>query len=142
MTDERTSLCEVLDIVAHILYTIALFTCRASGLVFYRRITPRYGKLHLAIKLSVVFLFVCSLPQLFLIIFHCIPVTGLWPFSWQADQSQYRCLQWHLVYAINSGLSLAYDIVMFAIPATLIKSLRVGWKKRLKISLVLFPGVL
>jgi hypothetical protein len=133
---------EVLDFVAHVLYTTALFFCRLSGLAFYFRLTARTGKLHIAILAAAPFLFVVYLPQLFLLIFHCKPVTGLWPYAWQDEPITYKCLSWGLVYSVNSGLSLACDVMMFIIPAILIKQLHISMEKKIKLSLVMFPGVL
>ena len=133
---------EVLDFVAHVLYTTALFFCRLSGLAFYFRLTARTGKLHIAILAAAPFLFAVYLPQLLLLIFHCKPVTGLWPYEWQSEPITYKCLSWGLVYSVNSGLSLACDVLMFVIPAILIKQLHVSMEKKIKLSLVMFPGVL
>ncbi|KAJ5152126.1 hypothetical protein N7492_010421 [Penicillium capsulatum] len=132
---------EVLDYAAHILYTTALFLCRLSGLAFYFRLTARASKLHMAIMIAAPFLFAAYLPQLFLLIFHCKPVTGLWPYDWQHETTNYTCLSWGLVYSVNSGVSLACDVMMFIIPAILIKQLHVSMKKKIKLSLVMFPGV-
>lgn len=41
LTNDQTNLTEVLDFVAHLLYTTALFVCRLSGLAFYRRIVGK-----------------------------------------------------------------------------------------------------
>lgn len=133
---------EVLDFVAHIIYTTALFLCRLSGLAFYYRLSARYGKLHTSILVAAPFLFAAYLPQLFLLIFHCRPVTGLWPYGWQSEPIDYKCLSWGLVYSVNSGVSLACDVMMFVIPAILIKQLHVSKKNKIKLSMVMFPGVL
>ncbi|CAI7635309.1 unnamed protein product [Penicillium palitans] len=133
---------EVLDFIAHIIYTTALFLCRLSGLAFYFRLTARSTKLHMSIIIAVPLLFAAYLPQIFLLIFHCRPVTGLWPYEWQVEPKTYNCLTWGLVYAVNSGLSLACDMLMFAIPAALIKGLHVSLEKKIKLSIVMFPGIL
>ncbi|OQE44747.1 hypothetical protein PENCOP_c002G00885 [Penicillium coprophilum] len=132
---------EVVDFIAHILYTTALFLCRLSGLAFYYRLSARSTKLHLSIIIAAPLLLAAYLPQLFLLIFHCKPVTGLWPYAWQVEPKTYTCLSWGLVYSVNSGLSLACDVLMFAIPAALIKGLHVSLQKKIKLSIVMFPGV-
>ncbi|KAJ6011358.1 hypothetical protein N7451_002770 [Penicillium sp. IBT 35674x] len=132
---------EVFDFAAHILYTTALFLCRLSGIAFYRRITARTDRLQKPILFAGPFLFAAYLPQLFLLIFHCNPVTGLWPYAWQPGVNDHKCLSWGLVYSVNSGLSLPCDVMMFTIPALLIKQLQISSDKKVKLSLVLFPGV-
>ncbi|RJE21942.1 hypothetical protein PHISCL_05717 [Aspergillus sclerotialis] len=133
---------EVVDFAAHIIYTTALLASRLSGLAFYYRLTAMSGKLRNTIIAAACFIFVSYLPQLFLLIFHCRPVTGLWPYDWQHEDTNYRCLSWGLVYAVNSGVSLACDVVMFTIPSILIKRLHVSVKRKIQLSLVMFPGVL
>ena len=133
---------EVLDFVAHILYTTALFLCRLSGLAFYFRVTAPMSKLRKSTLFAGPFLFAAYAPQLFLLIFHCKPVTGLWPYPWQPGVDNYKCLSWGLVYSVNSGFSLACDVMMFIIPAILIKELRVSFERKVKLSMVMFPGIL
>lgn len=133
---------EVLDFVAHILYTTALFLCRLSGLAFYFRISARSSKLRLGIMIVTGIITAAYLPQIFLLIFHCKPVTGLWPYEWQVEPITYKCLSWGLVYSVNSGVSLSCDVMMFVIPGILIKELHVSFKKKIKLSIVMFPGVL
>lgn len=78
------------------------------------------------------------------LIFHCLPVTGYWPYGWQvAESAKYTCLAWGTVYVTNSGLSLVCDVVLFSIPATLIARLQKASKmKKLRLSLLLLPGTL
>jgi hypothetical protein len=133
---------EVLDFVAHILYTTALFLCRLSGLAFYFRISARSSKLRLGIMIVTGIITAAYLPQIFLLIFHCKPVTGLWPYEWQSEPITYKCLSWGLVYSVNSGVSLACDVMMFVIPGILIKELHVSFERKIKLSVVMFPGVL
>jgi hypothetical protein len=86
---------EVLDFGAHLIYTTALLVCRLSGLAFYNRITADlHGTLTWAVRGAVVFMVTAYLPQMFLIIFHCLPVTGLWPYGFQEEVDDYSCLSW------------------------------------------------
>ncbi|KAF7717524.1 Uncharacterized protein PECH_005452 [Penicillium ucsense] len=133
---------EVLDFVAHIFYTTALFLCRLSGLAFYFRISAQKSKLRLAIIFVACLMFGAYLPQLFLLIFHCLPVTGLWPYEWQTEPVSYQCITWGLVYSVNSGVSLACDVMMFIIPGILIHRLHISSRQKVQLSIVMFPGVL
>lgn len=142
MTPSQTEKSEVLDFSAHLIYTTALFFCRLSGLAFYRRLCELHGRLSLAIKCALVLLTAAYLPQMCLIIFHCKPVTGLWPYPWELRSGDYVCLRWGLVYTVNSGLSLLCDIFMFAIPVGLIRTISLPPSRKLHLYLVLLPGVL
>ncbi|RAH48717.1 uncharacterized protein BO95DRAFT_450962 [Aspergillus brunneoviolaceus CBS 621.78] len=133
---------EVLDFVMHILYTTALFICRLSGLAFYHRLAARHDKLSLAIKLASIFLVLAFLTQFFLLLFHCLPITGLWPYEWQAGASKFKCLSWGDVYSVNSGLSLVCDLIMLVLPSMLIYMLHVSRQRKFQLSLIMFPGVL
>ncbi len=133
---------EILDFVAHIIYTTALFLCRLSGLAFYFRISARSSKLRLGIIIVAGIITAAYLPQIFLLIFHCKPVTGLWPYEWQVEPTNYQCLSWGLVYSVNSGVSLSCDVMMFIIPSILIKELHVSLRRKIQLSFVMFPGVL
>lgn len=142
LTEPETNKTETLDYAAHLLYTSALFICRLSGLTFYYRLCSQHDRLSLVIKLTVVFLVAAYIPQMCLIIFHCHPVTGLWPYAWQPESPNYTCLSWGIVYSVNSALSLTCDLLLFGIPAAMIKSLKVSRKRKIQLSFVLFPGVL
>lgn len=142
MTPSQTKKSEVLDFSAHLIYTTALFSSRLSGLAFYRRLCELHIRLSVAINCALVFLIAAYLPQMALIIFHCNPVTALWPYSWQMESADYVCLNWGLVYAVNSGLSVLCDLVMFAIPVGLIRTLTLSPRRKLHLYLVLLPGVL
>jgi hypothetical protein len=133
---------EILDFTVHILYTTALFLCRLSGLAFYHRLASHHERISLVIKISASFLVIVYLAQFFLLLFHCYPVTGLWPYGWQPEVNDYTCITWGDVYSVNSGLSLACDLMMLIIPSRLIHTLHVSKKKKLQLSLLLFPGVL
>jgi cytochrome b subunit of formate dehydrogenase len=142
MTTHQIDTSEVLDFTAHLIYTTALFICRLSGLFFYRRLCELHKNLSRAIKVALVLLIAAYIPQMALIVFHCTPVTALWPYSWQLRSVDYTCLTWGLVYTVNSGLSLVCDIFMFAIPMVLIQTINLPTKQKLHLYLVLLPGVL
>jgi hypothetical protein len=142
LTAGQTEKSEVLDFSAHLIYTTALFVCRLSGLAFYRRLCKLHDRLLLAIKCALLVHIAAYLPQMFLIIFHCKPVTGLWPYSWEVGSADNVCLSWGLVYAVNSCLSLLCDILMFAIPVGLIRTISLPFSGKLRLYLILLPGVL
>lgn len=142
LSPSTVNLTEILDYAAHIIYTTALYTCRLSGVAFYRRLSERHRKLLIVINISAVVMTMGVIPQLLLIILHCIPVTGLWPYAWQAESASYKCLSWGIVYSVNSAISLFCDFVVFTIPVAIIVLLKVDRWRKLKLSLILFPGVM
>ncbi|RGP70844.1 hypothetical protein FLONG3_7300 [Fusarium longipes] len=132
---------EVLDFVAHIIYTTALLLCRMSGLAFYHRLCAVHDRLRLAIWVVFGILIAGYLPQLLLIVFHCTPVTGLWPYEWQPDFEDYTCLQWGLVYSVNSSVSLICDFLLFGIPIIMLRVLEMPRKRKVQLGCILLPGI-
>ncbi|KAK5116780.1 hypothetical protein LTR62_007454 [Meristemomyces frigidus] len=142
LDNDTINLTETLDFAAHLIYTTALLVCRLSGLAFYSRITRRHGTLTWSIRAAAVFMVAGYLPQLFLIVFHCLPVTSLWPYAFQPEVNNYTCISWGEVYVTNSTISLVCDLILFTIPATIIHILRVSLKDKLKLVCVVMPGLL
>lgn len=135
-------LTQALDYVAHLIYAAQLYFCRLSGLAFYRRLSARHNKLLLSCTLGTIFITAAFLPQIFLIVFHCSPVTAWWPYEWQPEFANYTCMLWGIVYATNSALSTACDLVVFAIPVGIIAVLKADRTKKIKLSFILLPGVM
>ena len=136
------NLTESLDFWAHLIYTTALVVCRLSGLAFYRRVCNQNGKLIPIINIAAAFIMVSYIPQMLLILLHCLPVTTLWPYGWQPEVNNFKCLPWGIVYLTNSAISLTNDMILFTIPAFIIYGLQTNMKRKVALSLVLFPGVL
>ncbi|KZF25824.1 hypothetical protein L228DRAFT_266268 [Xylona heveae TC161] len=133
---------QVEDFAAHLVYTLALYFGRMSGLAFYHRLASMNILLQRFVYVAGAFMSLALLPQIFLLIFHCSPVTGLWPYEWQEEYKKYKCLHWGTIYLVNSVISLICDLLMFIIPSMIIKMLQIRWKEKLKLSCILFPGVL
>ncbi|KAH8705883.1 hypothetical protein BGW36DRAFT_19069 [Talaromyces proteolyticus] len=142
LDNDRSNQAELDDLVLHFLYTIALFTCRLSGLAFYTRLSAAHDHLFRTIKICAGIFVVVFIVQFFLLLFHCIPVTGKWPYSWQPDYHKYNCITWGGVYITMSALSFICDVIMFVIPSMLIHLLHVPLRRKLGLALVMFPGVL
>jgi hypothetical protein len=81
-------------------------------------------------------------PQMALIIFHCDPVTALWPYAFEANAEKFECLQWGIVYVTNSAISLLCDLALFTIPAVIIKELKIDTRDKLKLASIMMPGLL
>ncbi|KAM0249159.1 hypothetical protein ACHAQJ_009166 [Trichoderma viride] len=132
---------QVLDFVAHIIYTTALLLCRISGLAFYYRVCGLHNNFLVAIKIVFGILIAGFLPQIFLLIFHCKPVTGYWPYGWEPVAPRYTCLQWGVVYSVNSSVSLLCDLLLFGIPIAMLRTLEMSRKRKIQLAGILLPGV-
>lgn len=138
---DTVKLTEVLDFGAHIIYTTALLFCRISGLALYYRLCKLHHGLLIAIRVVFGILIAGFLPQLFLLIFHCLPVTGLWPYAWQPGVDDFTCLQWGLVYLTNSAISLVCDVLLFGIPIVMLRVLEMPRRRKIQLACILLPGV-
>ncbi|KAF7552645.1 hypothetical protein G7Z17_g4160 [Cylindrodendrum hubeiense] len=141
MDMDTVELSEVVDFAAHIIYTTALLFCRISGLALYYRLCKLHDGLLTSIRIVFAVLIAGYLPQLFLLIFHCNPVTGLWPYDWQPDADKYTCLQWGLVYSVNSGVSLLCDLLLFGIPIVMLRVLEMPRRRKIQLGCILLPGI-
>lgn len=138
----RVKVTETLDFAAHIIYTTALFTCRFSGLLFYHRLCAQSRRFVITIRCAAALLFLAYIPQLILLILHCLPVTSLWPYAWQPGVDDYTCLAWGVVYVTNSGISLVCDMLLFGIPLAIIRFVKLSRKRKIGLALIFFPGLL
>jgi RsiW-degrading membrane proteinase PrsW (M82 family) len=132
---------QVLDFAAHIIYTSALLLCRMSGLAFYYRLCSLHNGFRIAIQVVFGVLVAAFLPQLFLLIFHCRPVTGYWPYGWEPIANDYSCLQWGVVYCVNSSVSLLCDFLLFGIPVAMLRILEMSRKRKVQLGCILLPGI-
>ena len=132
---------EVLDFAAHLIYTSSLLFCRFSGLAFYHRICNLHDRFLIAIKVTAGVLVAGYLPQMFLIIFHCLPVTGLWPYDWQPHAEKFTCITWGIIYSVNSAVSLFCDCLLFGIPIAMLKILDMPRKRKVQLACILLPGI-
>jgi len=112
---------EVYDFAAHIIYTTSLLVCRLSGLALSDILVEQHHTYVLALRMIAAFIIMSYLPQLFLLIFHCLPVTGLWPYNWQLPAAnEYKRLAWGIVYSVNTAVSLCNDFLLYGIPAVML----------------------
>lgn len=138
-TVQRT---QVLDFAAHIIYTTALLLCRVSGLAFYYRVCGMHRGFKTGIKVVFGILIAGYIPQVLLIVFHCQPVTGLWPHGFEGrDTEKYVCLQWGVVYVTNSVISLLCDFLLFGIPIAMLRILEMPRRRKIQLGCILLPGV-
>ena len=85
----------------------ALLVCRLSDLAFYHLLCELHDRLSLAIKCALLLLIAAYLPQMCLIIFHCKPVTGLWPYPWELRSVDH-------IFAIGAGIHRQFWPLSFA----------------------------
>ncbi|OAR01906.1 hypothetical protein LLEC1_07647 [Akanthomyces lecanii] len=142
LDNDTMLLTQLLDFSAHIIYTIALLLCRVSGLAFYYRLCNLHRKFRITIQIVFGVLVAGFIPQILLLIFHCTPVTGWWPYDFQPEHHEFQCLQWGLVYSVNSSVSLICDFLIFGVPIAMLWTLEMNRRKKIQLASILLPGVL
>ena len=133
---------EVWDFVIHLLYTTAMYLCRVSALLFFHRLSGHERRIRRLIGTAAAAITACYLPQMFTIIFHCAPATALWPYDFQVEASRFTCYSWGAIYLANAVLGLVADLTVFVVPGILVHLYKGNWRERVRLGLVLFPGVL
>ncbi|KAM3453403.1 hypothetical protein MY3296_003811 [Beauveria thailandica] len=142
LDNDTQLLTQLVDFIAHIIYTVALLLCRVSGLAFYYRLCNMHHKFRMAIQTVFGILMAGFLPQILLIIFHCKPATGYWPYEFQPEFKRFQCLQWGLVYSVNSSVSLLCDLLIFGIPIAMLWTLEMNRRRKIQLASILLPGIL
>ncbi|KAM4067088.1 hypothetical protein HRG_001087 [Hirsutella rhossiliensis] len=133
---------QVIDSIAHLVYSTALLLCRVSGLAFYYRICALHKEFLIAIRVIFAVLIVGYLVQMLLVIFHCKPVNMAWlPTSNDDELWNATCLQWYQVYSTISGISLACDFLLFGLPVAMLKILDMPRKQMVQLACILLPGL-
>ncbi|KAG7121587.1 hypothetical protein HYQ45_014513 [Verticillium longisporum] len=117
---------EVLDFVAHLIYTTSLLVCRISGLAFYHRLCSQHNRFMIAIRVTAGVLVAGYLPL-------PAPDPGV---------ERYSCLAWGIVYSVNSVISLFCDFLLFGIPIAMLRMLRMPRKQKIQLACILLPGIL
>lgn len=123
------------------IYSTSLLLCRISGLAFYYRLCDLHKEFLLTIKVTFAILVAGYLAQICLIIFHCRPITLMWAPITEEDYDKYECLDWYQIYATISSISLACDLLLFGIPAAMLKVLEIPRKQKIQLACILLPGV-
>jgi rhodopsin domain-containing protein len=141
MTMETVEVSEIWDFIAHLLYTTSLLVCRLSGLAFYHRLCAQHRGFLVTIRSLAAVLAAGYIAQMALIIFHCLPVTGLWPYDWQPGFENYTCLTWGVVYSVNSSVSLLCDLLLFGIPIAMLRMLHMPPRQKVQLAGILLPGI-
>lgn len=135
-------LIQTLDFSAGIVYVTCLLLCRLSGLAFYHRVVDVHPSFLRAIRGFAALFGACFLAQLCLIVFHCWPVTSLFPYRWETDHGEYACMDWGVLHAVVSALSLLCDVLLFGIPVAILSILKMSRKRKVQLAGILMPGVL
>lgn len=125
--------------VQEIIYFSAVWLAKLALLFFYLRIFPS-NQVRRVIWGTVVFnlLFGCAFSLV--AIFQCRPVQYFWV-MWDKEH-QGTCININAMSWSNAIISIALDLWMLCIPLWQLRSLKLGWKKKLGVGLMFSVGLL
>ncbi|QSZ33050.1 hypothetical protein DSL72_002635 [Monilinia vaccinii-corymbosi] len=117
------------------LYTMALTFSKLSLLALYWRIfrgSTRQWPIIAAVVANIVWMLVTVLISVFI----CSPIRGFWDFKIPS-----KCLPYHTGYIINEALTIALDVVVLAMPAYFISSIKRSLSQKISISSTFLLGL-
>ena len=123
-------------VAAQLVYMVALWVCRVSGLAFYQRLNsaPRFV---LYLRLAFAFVTAVFIAQLLLITLQCIPLSGLWDTTVKA-----KCLTSKVVFITTASMTIVCDALILLLPMNIVFKLKANMKRKVALTFVLCFGVL
>ncbi|KAF4777397.1 integral membrane protein [Colletotrichum scovillei] len=116
------------------LYVVVLILAKLSIIALFARVFPD-RKFQIINKLVFVFLVGHGLVFLFVIMFECTPIAGIW------DRTiERKCVNVNAVAMASAILSIVEDIVIFAMPIQQLSRLQLGFKKKVAVGFMLSLG--
>ncbi|GJC83259.1 hypothetical protein ColLi_06097 [Colletotrichum liriopes] len=118
------------------LYIVVLILAKLSIVTLFGRLFPD-RKFQLVNKLVIAFLIGHGLIFLFVIMFECTPIAGIW------DRTiERKCVNVNAVALASAILSIVEDCVILSMPIQQLSKLQLGLKKKLAVGFMLSLGSL
>ncbi|OJI85973.1 hypothetical protein ABZX51_002172 [Aspergillus tubingensis] len=119
---------------AQLVYMIALWVCRLSGLAFYRRLNPM-PQFQLYLRISFAFVTAVMLAQVLIIALQCIPLAALW------GGATGKCLGSKTVFISTAAMTIICDSLILLLPVKIVLSIKANATRKVALSVVLCFGV-
>ncbi|KXH35610.1 integral membrane protein [Colletotrichum salicis] len=116
------------------LYVVVLILAKLSIIALFARVFPDRN-FQIINKLVFVFLVGHGLVFLFVIMFECTPIAGIWDRTLER-----KCVNVNAVAMASAILSIVEDIVIFAMPIQQLSRLQLGFKKKIAVGFMLSLG--
>ena len=120
-------------------YLAEVAISKLALLFFYMRIFPA-ANIRRLLWGTVIFNCIFGLTYTLISIFQCIPVGYFWK-MWDGEHEG-RCLNVSGISWSNAIISIVVDLWMIAIPLWQLRTLKLGWKKKLSVGLMFSVGLL
>ncbi|KAM6508539.1 hypothetical protein FALCPG4_018379 [Fusarium falciforme] len=115
-------------LVTAILYFLQVTLLKLALLFFYLRIFPATSVRRILWS-TIIFNSLFGIIFLIVTIFQCKPISYFWT-NWDGEHEG-SCVNLNAIAWANSGISIALDIWMLAIPLSQLKALNLGWRKKI-----------
>lgn len=120
---------------AQLTYCIALWTCRMSGLLFYRRL-DQSRTFTIMIWISIAFVSAVGLAQTLILALQCIPLSALW------GATTGVCMGNKTAFISTAVMTVICDAIVLLLPFSIIFKLKANLKRKIALAIVLGFGVL
>ncbi|OOF99322.1 hypothetical protein ASPCADRAFT_160022 [Aspergillus carbonarius ITEM 5010] len=121
-------------VAAQLVYMIALWVCRLSGLAFYHRLNPM-PQFQLYLQVSVAFVTAVMIAQVLIIALQCIPLAALW------GGAEGKCLGSKTVFISTAAMTIICDSLILLLPVQIVFSIKANATRKAALSVVLCFGV-
>ncbi|PWY74281.1 hypothetical protein BO70DRAFT_354661 [Aspergillus heteromorphus CBS 117.55] len=122
-------------VAAQLVYMVALWTCRISGLAFYRRLNPM-PQFQGYLRASFAFVTAVLVAQVLVIALQCIPLAALW------GAAEGTCLGSQTVFISTAALTIVCDSIILLLPVKIVFSIRASPARKTALAVVLCFGIL
>ncbi|PYH94299.1 hypothetical protein BO71DRAFT_430136 [Aspergillus ellipticus CBS 707.79] len=121
-------------VAAQLVYMIALWMCRISGLAFYWRLNPM-PQFQVYLRVSFAFVTAVLVAQVLIIALQCIPLAALWG---GADGT---CMGSKTVFISTAAMTIICDSIILLLPLKIVFSIHANPARKVALSVVLCFGV-
>ncbi|GKZ17773.1 hypothetical protein AbraCBS73388_010092 [Aspergillus brasiliensis] len=121
-------------VAAQLVYMIALWICRLSGLAFYHRLNPM-PQFQLYLRISVGFVTAVMFAQVLIIALQCVPLAALW------GGARGKCLGSKTVFISTAVMTIICDSLILLLPVKIVFSIKANAMRKAALSVVLCFGV-
>ena len=122
-------------VAAQLVYMLALYVCRISGLAFYARLNP-LPRYRLYLWISFGFVTAVYITQTLIIALQCIPLEALW------GAAEGKCMGSKAVFISTAVMTIVCDSLVLVLPLNIVFTVKASLTRKISLAVVLCFGVL
>jgi hypothetical protein len=124
-------------VAAQLVYMVALWACRLSGLLFYSRLGNNLHRFNFWFWSALAFISATMIVQILLIALQCIPLKRLWDPTVEGT-----CLGDYAVFIPTAALTIVCDAVILLLPFSIVWNLQATTRRKIGLGVVVCFGLL